>query len=79
MQGAHCESSGILQIHATTRCNLACAHCYSSSSPGATATLPADAVCRLIEAWWCCGTAEVNSEACEGRVRGTPTSRGFKS
>ena len=49
MQGAHCESSGILQIHATTRCNLACAHCYSSSSPGATATLPADAVCRLIE------------------------------
>lgn len=49
MQGAHGGAGGILQIHATTRCNLACAHCYSSSSPTATATLPADAVCRLIE------------------------------
>jgi MoaA/NifB/PqqE/SkfB family radical SAM enzyme len=49
MEGAQCESSGILQIHATTRCNLACAHCYSHSSPGSTAALPADLVCRLIE------------------------------
>jgi MoaA/NifB/PqqE/SkfB family radical SAM enzyme len=49
MQAAPCEGSGILQVHATTRCNLACAHCYSHSSPSALAALPAEPVCRLVE------------------------------
>ncbi len=49
MQSAHDDRGGIIQIHATTRCNLACAHCYSHSSPSATAALPADLVCRAIE------------------------------
>jgi MoaA/NifB/PqqE/SkfB family radical SAM enzyme len=49
MPTAQCEGSGILQIHPTTRCNLACAHCYSHSSPSASSNLPADLICRLIE------------------------------
>ncbi len=49
MQSAHGECSGIIQVHPTTRCNLECAHCYSHSSPSATAALPADLVCRAIE------------------------------
>lgn len=49
MQSAHADGGGILQVHPTTRCNLACAHCYSNSSPRATAALPADLVCRAIE------------------------------
>jgi len=49
MQSAHDDCSGIIQVHATTRCNLACAHCYSHSSPNSTAALPADLVCRAVE------------------------------
>jgi len=49
MQSAHDDCGGIIQVHATTRCNLACAHCYSHSSPSATAVLAADLVCRTIE------------------------------
>ena len=48
-QGAHCERTGILQLHPTTRCNLACAHCYSHSSPNQRNAVPADLLCRLIE------------------------------
>jgi Fe-coproporphyrin III synthase len=29
----------VLQVHPTRRCNLACAHCYSSSGPGVRQTL----------------------------------------
>jgi MoaA/NifB/PqqE/SkfB family radical SAM enzyme len=43
------DPSSIFHIHPTLRCNLACAHCYSSSSPTASAQLPADLVCRAIE------------------------------
>jgi Fe-coproporphyrin III synthase len=39
----------VLQIHASLRCNLACAHCYSHSSPTAAAAVPISAICRLIE------------------------------
>lgn len=31
----------VVQIHPTRRCNLRCLHCYSSSSPDATESLPA--------------------------------------
>lgn len=49
MQSAHDDCSGIIQVHATTRCNLSCVHCYSHSSPSASASLPADLVSRAIE------------------------------
>ncbi|MBL4686613.1 MAG: radical SAM protein [Nannocystaceae bacterium] len=32
----------IVQVHPTLRCNLACAHCYSSSGPRMRGELPAD-------------------------------------
>lgn len=38
----------VLQIHASLKCNLTCAHCYSQSSPAAPDGLPVEAVVRLI-------------------------------
>jgi MoaA/NifB/PqqE/SkfB family radical SAM enzyme len=32
----------VLQLHPTRRCNLRCLHCYSSSAPEATDTIPPD-------------------------------------
>ncbi len=40
--------TGVLQIHATRRCNLTCAHCYTSSSPRQREELPADLVASAI-------------------------------
>ncbi len=37
-----------LQIHPSLKCNLSCAHCYSSSGPAASLTLDADIVCKTI-------------------------------
>ncbi len=34
------NSVPVLQVHPTRRCNLACAHCYTESSPGESETLP---------------------------------------
>lgn len=34
------RSARVLQLHPLGRCNLACAHCYSTSSPQATERLP---------------------------------------
>src|SRR5271157_5562167 len=39
----------VLQIHASRTCNLACAHCYSHSSPVADEGVPAAALSRLID------------------------------
>jgi MoaA/NifB/PqqE/SkfB family radical SAM enzyme len=38
----------VLQVHASLKCNLACGHCYSWSSPTAPDGLPAKAVVQLI-------------------------------
>ena len=38
----------ILQIHPSLRCNLSCAHCYSSSGPMARTELDAATVCEVI-------------------------------
>ncbi len=38
----------VLQIHPLGRCNLACAHCYSSSSPRATSLLPTALATRAV-------------------------------
>lgn len=46
---AGCDRAGILQVHPTRLCNLACAHCYSSSSPSARETLPAALVIGAIQ------------------------------
>jgi len=48
---AHAGQDGprILQVHLTRVCNLACAHCYSSSSPLARTSLPVDTVIGAIE------------------------------
>jgi len=40
--------TAILQIHPSVRCNLSCAHCYSSSSPMAGAELDVETVCKVI-------------------------------
>jgi sulfatase maturation enzyme AslB (radical SAM superfamily) len=37
-------SSGIVHLHATRQCNLACLHCYSASSPAERSSLPLDAL-----------------------------------
>ena len=43
----------VLQLHVTRRCNLACAHCYSSSGPHAAGELPLDlAVACVGDAAW---------------------------
>ena len=49
MAHAECGSVGILQVHPTRFCNLACAHCYSSSSPSVRERLPAHAIVGAIE------------------------------
>src|SRR5262245_52401787 len=38
----------ILQIHPSLKCNLSCAHCYSSSGPAARTELDAATVCQVI-------------------------------
>jgi molybdenum cofactor biosynthesis enzyme MoaA len=38
----------IVQLHPSTRCNLECAHCYSSSAPGRKPTLDPDAIIRAL-------------------------------
>lgn len=37
-----------LQVHPSRRCQLSCAHCYTSSGPGERAALPADLVARAV-------------------------------
>jgi MoaA/NifB/PqqE/SkfB family radical SAM enzyme len=39
----------VLHIHASSKCNLSCAHCYSRSSPSAAGAVPVQAVCQLID------------------------------
>lgn len=39
----------VLQLHPLGRCNLSCAHCYSTSSPQATARIDADLLTGAIE------------------------------
>jgi MoaA/NifB/PqqE/SkfB family radical SAM enzyme len=40
--GSLAAKAKVLQIHPTRRCNLRCLHCYSSSAPEATDTIPLD-------------------------------------
>lgn len=40
----------VVQIHPTRRCNLECLHCYSSSSPRASDSLPAETLAPLLHA-----------------------------
>jgi MoaA/NifB/PqqE/SkfB family radical SAM enzyme len=40
--------SPVFQIHPSLRCNLACAHCYSASSPWSTTTLDVGLLCDAI-------------------------------
>jgi len=39
----------VLQVHPTRRCNLACAHCYSSSGPGARQRLELELLATCLE------------------------------
>ncbi|QXQ05217.1 radical SAM protein [Sphingosinicellaceae bacterium] len=39
----------IFHVHPSLRCNLACAHCYSSSSPAARDALPVEAIVTAID------------------------------
>ncbi|MGI8952641.1 MAG: radical SAM protein [Chitinophagaceae bacterium] len=41
--------SRIIQIHPTLNCNLACKHCYSSSSPGVKKELDVNSINNIIE------------------------------
>jgi MoaA/NifB/PqqE/SkfB family radical SAM enzyme len=45
--GLHSREA-ILQIHASRRCNLACAHCYSSSSPQELGSLSPELVAQVV-------------------------------
>lgn len=42
-------TQGVVQIHPTLACNLRCAHCYSSSGPGAGHGIPAATLLRALE------------------------------
>ena len=42
------EPLAIFHVHPSLRCNLACAHCYSSSSPAAHDALPVEAIVTAI-------------------------------
>lgn len=42
------ELARVLQLHPTRRCNLACAHCYSTSGPGEAAELPPDLLAAAV-------------------------------
>jgi Fe-coproporphyrin III synthase len=46
---ANRECQGILQVHPTRHCNLACAHCYSSSGPHERQALRPDTIAGAIE------------------------------
>lgn len=39
----------VLQIHASLKCNLLCAHCYSESGPSVAGAVSVEAISRLIE------------------------------
>ena len=39
----------VIQIHPLLKCNLRCAHCYSTSGPGRLETLPASKVQMAVE------------------------------
>lgn len=51
MADAHAggECQGILQVHPTRLCNLACAHCYSGSSPDERLALRPEQIAAVIE------------------------------
>jgi len=51
MAGEHAGTAagGILQVHPTRRCNLACSHCYSSSSPHERGSLSAETIAGAID------------------------------
>lgn len=38
----------VIQLHPSLRCNLRCAHCYSSSGPEAATALPVEAIERML-------------------------------
>ena len=44
-----CFRQRIIQVHPSLRCNLACAHCYSSSSPESRQALPFEVVAQTLE------------------------------
>ncbi len=44
-----CFRQRIIQVHPSLRCNLACAHCYSSSSPESRQGLGFEVVARTLE------------------------------
>lgn len=39
----------VLQIHASLKCNLFCAHCYSQSGPSVTEAIAVESICELLE------------------------------
>ena len=39
----------IIQLHPTRLCNLACAHCYTTSGPRETQRLPLDLLCAVLD------------------------------
>lgn len=47
--GPTAGAAAVVQIHPTLRCNLACAHCYSTSSPQRHEALAADDLARFLE------------------------------
>jgi len=46
--GPTAGAAAVVQIHPTLRCNLACAHCYSTSSPQRHEALAADDLVRFL-------------------------------
>lgn len=50
----------VLQLHPTLRCNLTCAHCYSSSGPSADQELAVEDLLRLLDDAWALGYRQLS-------------------
>lgn len=50
----------VLQLHPTLRCNLTCAHCYSSSGPAADQELAVEDLVSLLDDAWALGYRQLS-------------------
>jgi MoaA/NifB/PqqE/SkfB family radical SAM enzyme len=60
----------VLQLHPTRRCNLACAHCYTDSSPQASQTLPLGLLTACLDDAWALGYRQLAVSGGEPLVYG---------
>lgn len=75
----------VVHLHASRRCNLACRHCYSTSSPRQARELPADRLETALATLWAHGFRRLSLSGGEpllhpevGRIVATARGTGFR-